>query len=59
MNLAVSMVIEVCIFMFKKRYKGVLCPTTKQVYNWINEGKINIDKNKMCYKRRKNKTRKI
>ena len=35
--------IEVCIFMFKKRYKGVICPSTKQVYNWINEGKIEIN----------------
>ena len=49
--------IEVCIFMFKKRYRGVKCPSVKQVYNWINEGKINIDKNYMCYKRRKNKIR--
>ena len=40
--------IEVCIFMFKKRYRGALCPNVKQVYNWIN-------KNNMCYKRRKNK----
>ena len=47
--------IEVCIFMFKKRYKGALCPSMKQVYNWINEGKIRINKNNMCYKRRKNK----
>ena len=47
--------IEVCVFMFKKRYRGALCPSTKQIYNWINEGKININKNKMCYKRRKNK----
>ena len=47
--------VEVCIFMFKKRYRGAKCPTCKQVYNWINDGKININKNKMCYKRRKNK----
>ena len=47
--------IEVCIFMFKKRYKLAKCPSVKQVYNWINKEKININKNKMCYKRRKNK----
>ena len=47
--------IEVCIFMFKKRYRTAKCPTMKQVYNWINNGKININKNDMCYKRRKNK----
>ena len=47
--------IEVCIYMFKKRYKGAICPSIKQVYNWINEDKININKGNMCYKRRKNK----
>ncbi len=47
--------IEVCIYMFKKRYKGAICSSIKQVYNWINEGKISINKNNMCYKRRKNK----
>ena len=47
--------IEVCIHNFKKRYKLAKCPTMKQVYNWINKGKININKNNMCYKRRKNK----
>ncbi len=31
--------IEVCIFMFKKRYRGIKCPSIKQVYNWINERK--------------------
>ena len=41
--------------MFKKRYRTVKCPSTKQVYNWINQRKININKNDMCYKRRKNK----
>lgn len=47
--------IEVCIYMFKKRYRTVKCPSTKQVYNWINQRKININKNDMCYKKRKNK----
>ena len=47
--------IEVCIYMFKKRYKGAICPSIKRVYNWINEDKININKSNMCYKRRKNK----
>ena len=36
--------IEVCVHMFKKRYKGVKCPSIKQVYNWINDGKISITK---------------
>ena len=47
--------IEVCIYMFKKRYLGARCPSTKQVYNWINQDKIKLNKNQMCYKRRKNK----
>lgn len=45
--------IEVCIHMFKKRYKGIKCPSIKQVYNWINEGKINITKDGLCYKKHK------
>lgn len=49
--------IEVCVNMFKKRYKGIKCPTVKQVYNWINEGKINITKKDLCYKKhRSNKS---
>ena len=47
--------IEICIYMFKKRYKDVKCPTIKQVYNWINENKINLTRDKLCYKKRKNK----
>lgn len=47
--------IEVCIYMFKKRYKGVKCPSVQQVYNWIKNDKINITRDKLCYKRRKNK----
>lgn len=47
--------IEICVYMFKKRYKTVKCPTTKQIYNWINEGKINLTREKLCYKKRKNK----
>ena len=49
--------IEVCIHMFKKRYKGVKCPSIKQIYNWINNNKINITKNDLCYKKhRSNKS---
>lgn len=49
--------IEICIHMFKKRYKGVKCPTMKQVYNWINNGKINLKRNMLCYKKRKGKNK--
>lgn len=45
--------IEVCIHMFKKRYKGVKCPTVQQVYNWINNDKISLKKDRLCYKKRK------
>ena len=49
--------IEVCVHMFKKRYKGVKCPSIKQVYNWINDGKISITKKDLCYKKhRSNKS---
>jgi IS30 family transposase len=47
--------IEVCIFKFKRSYRLAPCPTMKQVYNWINEGKIHITKDMMCYKKHKNK----
>lgn len=47
--------IEICIYMFKKRYKGVLCPTIQQVYNWIKTDKIDIKKNQLCYKKSRNK----
>ena len=47
--------IELCVYMFKKRYWNAKCPTTKQVYNWINKGKINLTRDKLCYKKRRNK----
>lgn len=49
--------IEICVHMFKKKYIYANCPSIKQVYNWINEGKINIKKTDLCYKKHKsNKT---
>lgn len=47
--------IEICIHMFKKRYIDAKCPTMKQVYNWINDGKINLKRNMLCYKKYKKK----
>lgn len=44
--------IEVCVFKFKRNYFYAKCPTVKQVYNWVNEGKINLTKDKLCYKKR-------
>lgn len=49
--------IEICIFKFKKQYLNIKCPSIKQVYNWINEGKIELKKDALCYKKHKsNKT---
>ena len=46
--------IEVCIHYFKKSYFAK-CPSVKQVYNWINDGKIFLTKDKLCYRKRKNR----
>lgn len=45
--------IEICIYKFKKQYLNINCPTVKQVYNWINNGKIELTKNNLCYKKHK------
>lgn len=47
--------IEVCIHIFKKRYKEAKCPSIQQTYKWIRDGKIFLTKDKMCYKKRKSK----
>ena len=44
--------IELCVYMFKKRYKTAKCPSVQQVYNWINNGKINLTRDKLCYKKK-------
>lgn len=49
--------IEVCIHRFKKMYKGVPCVSAKQVYNWVNEGKIYLKRKDLCYKKHKKKKR--
>jgi len=48
--------IEICIHKFRKSYFAP-CPSVKQVYNWINKGKIFLTKDKLCYKKRKGKTK--
>ena len=48
--------IEVCLFKFKRNYGLAPRPTIKQVYNWINAGKIHITRDKMCYKRHRSTT---
>ena len=47
--------IEICVFKFKKGYLNANCPSVKQVYNWINEGKIKLSKKDLCYKKRRGK----
>lgn len=47
--------IEVCVHLFKKRYRYAPSVSVKQVYNWINKGKINISREQTCYKRRRSK----
>lgn len=43
--------------MLKKSYKTATYPTVRQVYNWINNGKIFLTKEKLCYKKRKVKNK--
>ena len=45
--------IEICVTKFKRQYLNANCPSIKQVYNWINEGKIKLSKNDLCYKKRR------
>ena len=45
--------IEICVFKFKRNYLNARCPTVQQVYNWINEEKIKLTKDKLCYKKHK------
>jgi len=47
--------IEICVIKFKKSYLLANCPSVKQVYNWVNEGKIKLTKKDLCYKKRKGK----
>lgn len=49
--------IEVCVYKFKKTHVFAPCVSAKQVYNWIEQNKIFITKNKLCYKRRKRKSK--
>ena len=45
--------IELCVMKFKKNYWNAKCPSIKQLYNWINEGKIKLQKKDLCYKKHK------
>ena len=50
--------IEVCVYLFKKKYKYAPAVTVKQVYNWIEQGKIEIKRNQICYKKRRKNSKK-
>lgn len=45
--------IEICVHKFKKSYWNAKCPTVKQVYNWVNNNKIELKKESLCYKKRR------
>ena len=49
--------VEVCVYQFKRMYLGAPCVTVKQVYNWIEHGKIHIKRKDTCYKKHKKKKR--
>ena len=49
--------VELCVHNFKTKYKYAPCPTFQQVYNWINNDKLEKKRNMLCYKKRKNKIR--
>lgn len=49
--------IEVCIYRFKKQYLGAKCVSAKQVYNWIEQGKIFLKRTDLCNKKHKKKKR--
>lgn len=47
--------IELFVFKFKRNYLNAKCPCVKQVYNWIEQKKINLKKDDLCYKKRRGK----
>ena len=48
--------IEVCVYLYKKKIiSGGPSVSARQVYNWINEGKIFLNREDLCYKKRKKK----
>lgn len=45
--------IDICVYKFTRYHPFQNSVTTKQVYNWINDGKLNLIPDNLCYKRRK------
>jgi len=50
--------IEVCVHIFKQKYKYASSVSYQQVYKWIIQGKIDITRQQTCYKKhRRSKTK--
>lgn len=49
--------IELCVHTFKKQYKYAKSPSIQQVYNWVKEGKINLTRQSLCYKKTRSRKR--
>lgn len=49
--------VEVCHYLFRKKYPYARCVSIKQVYNWIHNNKLKINNKELCYKKRKNRSR--
>lgn len=49
--------IELCVHTFKKQYKYAKSPSIQQVYNWVKEGKINLTRQSLCYKKARSRKR--
>ena len=47
--------IEVCVYRFKKTHLGQKYVSARQVYNWIEQGKIFLSRKDLCYKKHKKK----
>ena len=50
--------VEVCVQQFNRYHPRKACVSYQQVYNWMNEEKIDIKTQDTCYKRRKRKGKK-
>ena len=49
--------IEICVYKFKRSHRNAKCPSVQQVYNWIKNDKINLTRDKLCYKKRRTKNK--
>lgn len=49
--------IDICVLNYRRYHPHKPCVSAQQVYNWINQDKLQIKPQRMCYKRRKKKRR--